>query len=83
MLFRSSGIPEVIEDGANGFLVDLDEPHQMADRALRILEDPGLGQRMGRHGQRQVKDRFGVDRQVDEYVKLYRRIISSPREKRR
>jgi glycosyltransferase involved in cell wall biosynthesis len=76
---RVSGIPEVIEDGVNGFLVDLDEPRQMAERAFRILQDPGLGQRMGQEGQGRLAERFGVSRQVDEYVELYHRIRARDR----
>ncbi|MFC1707541.1 glycosyltransferase family 4 protein [Planctomycetota bacterium] len=71
---RVSGHPEVVVDGENGFLVTPDEPEELAERCVRILEDTALRERMGEHARRLVEERFGVDRQVREYVALYRRI---------
>ena len=36
------GVPEMIEEGKSGYLVDPHRPDQIADRVLRILKDPGL-----------------------------------------
>lgn len=69
---RVSGHPEVVDDGVNGFLVGVDRPGEMADAVLAILEDPAKGLRMGGRGKELVQERFGVDRQVREYVALYR-----------
>lgn len=73
---RVSGHPEVIEDGRNGFLVDLDDPDQMAERCIEILRDEDLGHRMGVAGRAQVAGKFGRERYVDEYLDLYRRTIA-------
>lgn len=66
-----SGHPEVIEQGANGLLVPVDDPDAMAAATLRILEDPALRARMAQHARQTVDARFGVDRQVDEYLDVY------------
>jgi glycosyltransferase involved in cell wall biosynthesis len=68
---RVSGHPEVIEEGVNGFLVELDRPDRMAEAALRIIDDPELGRRMGAHGRARVANAFHADRQAAEYLKLY------------
>ena len=68
---RIGGHAEVIDDGENGYLVDVDRPEQMADAALRILENPELGRRMGDAGKRRVARDFSVPRQVKRYLALY------------
>lgn len=74
---RVSGHPEVIADGENGFLVPVDEVARMADAAARILDDPALGAGMGARGREIVAARFGVARQVDEYLALYAQLRSA------
>lgn len=71
---RVSGHPEVIRQGENGILVSVDRPHEMADAALQILEDPALARRMGEAGRTVVAERFTLERQTEEYLGLYRRL---------
>ena len=42
-----AGIPDVVEDGVNGFLVDPDDARQLADLLVRVLSDRGLAERLG------------------------------------
>ena len=71
---RVSGCPEVIEDGKNGFLVEKDNPEQMAERCIELLKNPHLQQRMGDYGRTIVARRFTLQRQVTEYLELYQRV---------
>jgi glycosyltransferase involved in cell wall biosynthesis len=41
------GIPELIEDGVEGFLIKPGDVEALADRLLRLVRDPQLCQRMG------------------------------------
>lgn len=68
---RVSGHPEAIEDGVNGFLTDVDAPGQMADRCIRLIEDPTLRRRIGDEAKTTAAERFGMKRQLDEYLALY------------
>ena len=45
VVVNAGGAPESVRDGVDGFLVD-DDPAQMAERALRLLEDAPLRRRM-------------------------------------
>ncbi len=47
-------IPEIVEDGVNGFLIEPENVQQLADRILLLLEDQNLRRRMGRAS----RDRF-------------------------
>lgn len=44
------GIPSVVEDGVNGFLVPVQDPVPVAERLERLAVDPELRARMGREG---------------------------------
>ena len=44
---RGGGIPDVVEDGANGLLVDPDDTEALAAALERVLADPDLARRLG------------------------------------
>jgi len=75
---RVSGHPEALIDGENGFLVDLDDPEQMAARCLEVLRAPETGERLGAAARRTFEERFTLDRQVAEYLAIYRSLSASP-----
>jgi glycosyltransferase involved in cell wall biosynthesis len=55
---RVSGIPEVVLDGATGWLVPCEDPPALA-RALRaVLDDPQEARRGGEAGRRRVDERY-------------------------
>ncbi len=58
---RVCGIPDMVEDGLSGLLVDCGDVDGMADALLRVLRDPELRTAMGRHGRVLAEQRFGVD----------------------
>ncbi|HHM06043.1 MAG TPA: glycosyltransferase family 1 protein [Gammaproteobacteria bacterium] len=55
---RSGGIPEIIEHGENGFLVDRFDTAAFAEYTRRLVADPTLSQRMGQNARRVVEARF-------------------------
>jgi trehalose synthase len=66
------GIPLQVSDGETGFLVSSVE--QCAERALQILEDPGLGQRLGRAGKESARRRFLTPRLLRDWLELLEQI---------
>jgi len=68
---RVGGIPELIADGKSGFLVDRGDVTAMADRVLKLLEDAGLRQRLGRAGQEIVHEKFDLRTNVATLVASY------------
>lgn len=72
-----SGHPEIIKQGENGFLVDIDRPDQMADRIVEILSNANLQRAMSAAAPGIVRERFEINRELDEYLRLYRSMIAS------
>lgn len=55
---RVGGIPEVVQDGSNGFLVEPGDVKAMATKVNMLISDPVLRQVMGEAGRRQVERGF-------------------------
>jgi len=73
---RVGGIPDVVRDGVDGFLVDSDDPDELAARLAELAADPELRARMGAAGRERVLERYAVDRLVDDIDQLYRRLLA-------
>lgn len=52
------GAPEVIEDGATGYLVQHGDAQQLATSIETLLADPVLGKDMGARGRQRVRNEF-------------------------
>lgn len=55
---RVGAIPEVVEDGESGLLVDPGAPEQLAAAIVRLLRDPALRKRLGEGGRRLAETRL-------------------------
>lgn len=56
------GIPSVVRDGVNGFLVPVGDPDALASRLLELAGDPSLRERMGEEGRRIFASEFTLER---------------------
>ena len=67
---RECGIPEMVEDGETGRLVDLgpDTVAQLADALVALLADPREARRLGLAGRRLVEQKFLWSHVVDRMV---------------
>ncbi|MEU9307286.1 glycogen synthase [Streptomyces sp. NPDC048256] len=74
---RVGGIPEVVEDGLTGTLVDVDDEFEAGlARALdAVLGDPEAGRRMGEAGRVRAVGEFGWDAVARRTVGLYEEIV--------
>lgn len=69
---RVGGIPEVVEDGVTGKLIDVDSPSQLA--AVLGSLDATTRHLMGANGRRRFLASFRVERVVQELDELYHEI---------
>ena len=68
----SGGPREIVEDAVTGFLVPPANPHALAEKVVRLLEDKDLARNLGRRARAHVRAKFSLDQCVDSYIKLYR-----------
>ncbi len=67
---KHAGIPEVVLDGENGFLVAPGDSRAMAERGIQLLMDGALRSKLGGRGLRSVQQRFTVDRELGRLRKV-------------
>ena len=66
------GIPDIIDDGKDGFLVRPGDVKGIAEALIRLLEDPALQVRVGQAGKCKVDKQFSAEQIVPNIEKLYR-----------
>jgi len=69
------GIPELVQDGENGFLVPVKHPEEIAEAALKLNADPKLLSKMGEKARKTVLERYTKDKVLKQYIKVYENIL--------
>lgn len=68
------GFPEVVDDGQNGFLVPTEAPEELAKAILKIIKNPSLAEKMGKHAKHVSETRFAWEPIAEEIVSVYQTI---------
>ncbi len=71
------GMPEVIEDGASGFLADPDDLAAMTEIAVALARDPVRRRTVG-EAARERAAAFATGLAVERYIALYRSLLTRP-----
>ena len=79
---RHAGIPEIVEDGTTGFLVDERDVDGLADRLERLVRDQDLRARMGLAARAKMEREYDNRRQVDELEALYDQVVRRQQSRR-
>jgi glycosyltransferase involved in cell wall biosynthesis len=74
---RVGGVPDVVSDGVDGFLVEPGDVEGAADRLAELASDPELRARLGESGRREMFERYSVSRLVDDVDRLYRTLLAA------
>ena len=69
------GNPELITVGETGSLVPAADYQQLAQEMAKYLLDPEMAGRCGKHARADVERRFGLNRMMEQYVGVYRRVL--------
>jgi len=75
---RVGGVPDIVRDGVDGYLVAPGDPSELAERLVRLARDPDRRARMGADGRARVLQRYTVARLVDDVDLLYRSLLAGP-----
>ena len=70
------GIPEIVRDGVNGYLVPPGDVEAIASRVIEILSDQSRLSQMGKAGRELVKKEFSISNMVDANFNVYNQMSS-------
>jgi len=79
---RVGGVPDVVRDGVDGFLVEPGDVGELAERLALLARDRELREQMGAAGRERVVSRYSVERLVDDVDRLYRALLSAEQARR-
>lgn len=68
---KFSGIPEVVENGVNGLLVDPGDYRSLAKDIATLLENSELRDNFARKGKKIIEDKFDINKNVNQLVQLF------------
>jgi phosphatidylinositol alpha-1,6-mannosyltransferase len=80
---RSGGAVEAIADGETGFLVNPDDPEELAATLVRLLSDRDLRERVGTAGARRVRNDFNWDKRSRDLRQLDQDILHAKKMRKR
>lgn len=71
----SGGTTELVEHGVNGYRYT-DGAEELADRMMRLIEQPELARQLGAKGAEMAAQRFTIERYASEVAKVYDAVFS-------
>lgn len=72
---RVGGIPEIIDDGVEGFLIEGRNPRDFAEKCLKLHRDRELWSKMSVAARNKVHTDFSCERMSKQYLQCYRDLV--------
>lgn len=70
------GVPQVIEDGVNGYLMPVDDEERLSELLCRLMANSGLRADMGNAGRERISTDFNIDLILKRLCMLYKGLFS-------
>jgi glycosyltransferase involved in cell wall biosynthesis len=72
---RVGGIPEIIEDGVEGFLVEPMDVNGLVEKCRQLIESPEVARQMGEQGRKRVERDFSATAMADRVASVYKELL--------
>jgi len=79
--FNVDGVPEIIKDNYNGFLIKVKDVEQLGNRIVKYMNNKELVLLHGRNGREFIENKWSVKGMVDRIDKIYQKLITEKIEK--
>jgi len=76
---RVGGVPDLIDDGVHGLLVERQDPEALGAAIAAVLRDPERAAEMGRRGRERQRAEFDLDVMVERIGRLYEELFERSR----
>ncbi len=74
---RLGGIPELIQDGETGLLVEPEDPRGLAAAITRVLKDEDWARQLAQSGRNYVIQEFGADKNAQRLEAIFTRVVEA------
>ncbi len=71
------GITDIIQDGKTGLFANPEDPHDLAEKMIKLLQDKSLAERIVAEGQKMVKEHFSWDKIVASYENMFQTMFQA------
>jgi glycosyltransferase involved in cell wall biosynthesis len=78
---RVGGIPSVIDNGKNGFLIKMNNLKDLTEKILLVLRDEKMKKNLGRAAREKVVNNFSMEKMIIDTIQLYEEVINENRRK--
>jgi len=75
---RVGEVPQLIESGVTGLLVEPGDPGALAKAILDCIDDPEMAHELGRNGQASATQRHSSHAMADNYLAVYEKALDAP-----
>ncbi|MCO6452452.1 MAG: glycosyltransferase family 4 protein [Caldilineales bacterium] len=76
---RMGGLPEAVQDGKTGLIIESENSFAIAEAVLSLLAEPERIRAMSRAARNLAQASFGIERYIEDYSALYRQLASERR----
>ena len=73
---RASGLAELVRDGINGYLVDINDVAALAEHLAELIDNPYERQRMGKESRKIAEQEFAWEYIAEQYMEIYKRLVA-------
>ncbi len=70
------GIPEVVKDGVNGFLVPVGDHQKMKESMKKLIINNDLRKKFGHAGRELIKNEFSIESMAEGNMNIYKKFIN-------
>jgi glycosyltransferase involved in cell wall biosynthesis len=74
---RIGGLPELVIDGKNGFLVNPKDDRGLAEKIKYFMEHKDQVEKMGGEGRVRAQEQFKLSKMLNKYMEIYENALKS------
>ncbi|MCX8015054.1 MAG: glycosyltransferase, partial [candidate division WOR-3 bacterium] len=70
-----SSLPEIVTNGENGFLCEMDNVADFVDKIRFLADNPKMREEMGIRNRQKIVEKFNLEKMGKEYNELYKKVL--------
>ncbi|MEO0243363.1 MAG: glycosyltransferase, partial [candidate division WOR-3 bacterium] len=72
---------DIILDGKTGLLANPGDPEDLANKIIKLIENPELRKKLVEEGQKHIKENYSWDATLNKLEKIFKEVVKKEREK--